>query len=232
MTADGTIRRAAPPVVAIVVLLVASSLGGLRAREYAGADAYHASVAAAIDEFPADIGDDWRGFNISPQPAAQELLRPNRVVQRQYRHRLSDHSFGVLIVHCRDARDMRGHYPPVCYPASGWSLSNVDQLDIEFGGEAFPAREYGFERRVRGLDQTLSTLNFFILPSDGDPVIVAGMDELMRARQTRLAPGLGAAQVQILGLAELPPDLRKQTLAQILEQIRPIARAIAEGTNE
>ena len=52
-------------------------------------------------------------------PEAQELLRPNAIFSRRFQ-RPGEIGVHVLVVHCSDARDMIGHYPPICYPSSGW----------------------------------------------------------------------------------------------------------------
>jgi len=48
-------------------------------------------------------------------PGAVALLKPNLDICRTY----LNPRFEFLLVQCLDARDMGGHFPPNCYPASG-----------------------------------------------------------------------------------------------------------------
>mgnify|MGYP007071125856 CR=1 FL=1 len=41
----------------------------------------------------------------------------------------------VAVVQCRDARDMGGHYPPICYPGQGWTPKNPGiAVPLRLGG--------------------------------------------------------------------------------------------------
>src|SRR6185295_1872887 len=76
-------------------------------------------VADVIEQVPWNI-PPWHGEPKGQiQPEAQRLLRLNAMLSRQYTctDRPTVH---ILLVHCGDARDMTGHYPPICYPSSGW----------------------------------------------------------------------------------------------------------------
>ncbi|MFW6061969.1 MAG: exosortase-associated EpsI family protein, partial [Planctomycetota bacterium] len=84
------------------------------------ADPYHRRVAERIANIPYTIGD-WKGEDVSVPRSAVELLQPNALCSRQYRNQKTGQVLSLLVVHCRDARDMTGHYPPVCYPAHGWT---------------------------------------------------------------------------------------------------------------
>ncbi len=83
---------------------------------------YHARARAAIEAVPYVIGY-WTGKDDDIPPAAQKLLRPNAILSRTYidtqPSARGPRVASLLIVQCRDSRDMVGHYPPICYRAQG-----------------------------------------------------------------------------------------------------------------
>ena len=79
---------------------------------------FHARVRAAVEGLPTKIGD-WEGRDIPTSKEVVRLLNPNVVYQKRFTHGRTGEVVHVLLVHCRDARDIYGHYPPRCYPAQG-----------------------------------------------------------------------------------------------------------------
>src|SRR5688572_8404758 len=79
---------------------------------------YHARAKAAVDQVPYFIGT-WTGADVEIPVAAQKLLRPNAILNRRFVDsspgdpRSSYPVASLLIVQCRDSRDMVGHYPPI-----------------------------------------------------------------------------------------------------------------------
>jgi len=211
------------PIASATLLVAVMLAGGLRAREVDGVEEYHARVAAAIDAIPVRL-DGWIGADIPAQRSALQLLKPNRVFQRRYRHEDTDESISLLVVHCRDVRDMRGHYPPRCYPASGWVQHESDPITLD----GIPAVRYSFTRIEEGLTVRLSVINFFLLPDSPDRPYESDMEGLMSASQTRLTPSLGAAQVQILGLGDLAGHEQDKIIGLLLDALRPVVDAISE----
>ena len=91
-------------------------------------DEYHSRCRSAIEQLPTQVGH-WMGREVPlPQPAL-DLLDPN--AQRNIRFTDfspmgltgPDRRISVMIVQCKLARDMQGHYPPRCYPAQGARLA-------------------------------------------------------------------------------------------------------------
>ena len=74
----------------------------------------------------------------------------------------------LLVVHCSDARDMHGHYPPICYPAHGWSSADrgePSECTVRVGHRDLRMRIYNFRRSSEvGSTQRLRILNVFQLP--------------------------------------------------------------------
>ncbi len=218
------------PMVSAALLVAALLVGGLQAREVEGTDAFHERVRRAVQDIPMKIGA-WTGRDVEPMPSAIDLLDPVVILQRRYVHPQTQDAVSLLIVYCKDVRRLFGHYPPNCYPsAGGWSLSQIEDTEVPLLGGMQPAVEYAFRRDSAGIARDLSVLNFMVSPSRTRP-IVRGMDELMASSPSRLTPGLGAGQVQILGLDKLDAPLREQTRNEFLRAIEPAVRVIAEGVS-
>src|SRR5690606_34429817 len=123
-------RVLAPPL-AIGILLASLAIGGVDVAPVPGRDAYFERVATAVESTPYAIGD-WRGEDEEVIQAARKLLRPNGMVQRRY-VQPGGGGFGLLVVHCKDVRDMEGHYPPICYPSQGWTADGRSSETITIG---------------------------------------------------------------------------------------------------
>ncbi len=218
------------PAISVALLVGAILVGGLQAREVAGTEAYHERVRLAVEHIPMQIGD-WVGREVEPMPSAIDLLDPVVILQRRYVHSETQDAVSLLVVFCKDVRRLYGHYPPNCYPsAGGWSLVQAEPTEVPLMGSLRPALEYDFQRDSVGMSRELSVLNFMVSPSQARP-IVRDMDKLMSSSPSRLTPGLGAGQVQILGLDRLEPELRERTLSEFLQAIEPAMRVIAQGVS-
>lgn len=220
------ISRAAPAA-SFALLLVILLTRGAGAQAPPGAEEYHQRVAGAIERVPYKIGD-WVGTDVEVAPAAQRLLRPNKLMQRRYRNFTSGQSFSVLIVHCKDSRDMVGHFPPVCYPANGWSPVATDDGSFSLSTGTFGAKEYHFDRVVEGIEQRMLVFSFFIVPS-GSAAIASDYGALNAASRNRLATGLGAAQIQIIGGEGIPEAERQAVVDEFIHALEPVIRVIGEG---
>ncbi|MEC9372789.1 MAG: exosortase-associated EpsI family protein [Planctomycetota bacterium] len=215
----------AAPVVTAAILIGSLATSRIDADAGPGAEQYHADVRAAIDKIPYRVGP-WVGADLEAPPAAVKLLKPNRLLQRRYVDPATGESFSLLVVHCADMRDMRGHYPPICYPAHGWTQDAAEMESFTWAGGRYPGVDYDFHRVVRGTRQEMKIFGFFILP---DGRIVAEMDELSRAAGRRSTTQLGAAQVQIIGGEELSEERRSEIINEFVRAIEPTIRTIAEG---
>src|SRR5262249_37434524 len=86
----------------------------LQVRTYAAQDdssPFHAKVRQLVAKIPNRIGH-WEGIDGKVPAAAGKLLKPNAMFCRHYRNESTGRTATVLLVHCRDSRDMTGHYPP------------------------------------------------------------------------------------------------------------------------
>src|SRR3954469_20179194 len=105
--------------VALLLGLTAETLSRPRPSD---AEPYHAQVKAA--EAQITVPDGWTFEDFRLPDGAIALLKPNASLYRVFK---SPRQFQFLFIQCRDARDMGGHYPPVCYPASGWVVVGDDK---------------------------------------------------------------------------------------------------------
>lgn len=223
------IRRAsrAAPVVSFALLVVILLTRGAGAQAPPGAEAYHEEVAAAIERIPYKIGD-WVGTDVEAPPAAQQLLRPNKLMQRRYENIVTGRTMSVLIVHCKDSRDMVGHFPPVCYPSNGWSAQGAQEASFALASGTFPARVYRFNRIVEGVEQRLRVFSFFVVPA-GEAEIASDYDALNAASRDRRLTGLGAAQVQLIGGEGFTEAERRAVIDEFIQALTPVIRLIGEG---
>lgn len=173
----------------------------------------HARIDRVLASVPLRVGE-WIGEERPLTPAAVELLRPNAALSRSYRRIGEPASVAVSLIHCSDFRDMAGHYPPVCYPAHGWTMASsgselqpfggaevdvdgVEKTSLELVGFGrFPVRCYRFSRMGDGLVQIkMTVLNAFILP---DGSWVSDLGTIRDASSRRRVTGEGVAQLQLV----------------------------------
>jgi hypothetical protein len=165
----------AAPWAALVVLVVMPIILPIHVQATSTNAMQRQHVAQTMENVPLQIGD-WRGEDRveSVPPAAHRLLRPNAIFYREYRKYRGSHpsSFPVyiLFVHCGDARDMTGHYPPKCYPNAGWLQTEQSSREPQYvtlvtGVHALPVRVFEFKRlQETGWNQGIRIYNAFILP--------------------------------------------------------------------
>jgi hypothetical protein len=162
---------------------------------------YHTRARVAVDGVPYIIGD-WTGQNNPVPLAAVKLLHPNAILSRLY----SDNAAGtshrarsahLLIVQCRDSRDMLGHYPPICYRAKGMSLEqkNSGPRDWKLGDKPIGGYEYQFSEVKDGHINFTTVYNFLIVPGKG---IVRDMKGVEQAAEDYQQRNFGAAQFQVV----------------------------------
>ncbi len=179
---------------------------------------YHQMVKRAASAIPVRHGE-WEGTDIAvPQPAAR-LLRPNVLFARHYESNRRGLEANLVFVQCTDARDMNGHYPPNCYPSSGWVLDKPGRaVQIPVGRTTIPAMSYEFTRSEFGAARRSLVYNFFILPSG----FATTMAEVTRVSGDQRWRSLGAAQVQVILDSSLPETTRLDIASELLEPLVPI----------
>ena len=220
-----TMARLLAPALALLVL------GGLAAQKlsYASredAGPYHQRVREAIDRIPQRIGD-WSGTDVAVPSGATKLLRPNVICSRRYQIRQTGQAVSLLVVHCRDARDMGSHYPPVCYRANGWELRKARPVRWEVDPQTrVPAVEYEFSMR-RGLHlRTIWVVNVLLLPNGTMSGDISSVGDAAADYRTHF---FGAGQVQLIFGEDIRPPDRQGIFKTFMNAIQPVIEAIGSG---
>lgn len=178
-------------------------------------NAYHERVARVINSIPVDI-NGWVGKQVPVPQSATNLLRPNAIIARNYTNDERGLSATLLVVQCRDTRDMAGHYPPQCYPASGWLEPDEDAVSmVEVEGQEM--RRYRFHRVAGQAERSIIVYSLFVLPT-GD--LTVSMTDVRRLSADYGYRRYGAAQIQVL----LDAGVDEGDQAWILDQMYQIAK--------
>jgi hypothetical protein len=237
------LMTALPPILSVCIL--AAALAETRRRVQPGdAEPFHKLYKAAIEQIPRVITNEsstWYGKDEAIPVSAAALLKPNEIINRVYQESRPGAVIGrgvdLLIVQCKDARDMEGHYPPRCYPAEGDTLVRSEPRDwvipdrISAQGRApgmtISGMEYEFSQ-VTGVENTRRVVyNFFLIPGfhntlrDIEAVYKAGEDYQRRY--------YGAAQVQLVMPAELSREERDDVLQQLIGPYVDVLRVLQSG---
>ena len=186
------ISGAAP---ALTVLLLCGILMADKLRvDPAEAAPFLARTAAAIAAIP-KVSGDWQVQGEWPlAPEVVKLLDVNASLHRRYVNTRTGQSAELLLVQCKDARAMQGHFPPVCYPSGGCrlrSLGEVQQWHLR-GGAVVPGMEYEV---IRPDGAAFIVRDFFVLPNGK---YATDMATVMAAAKNYQELVYGGAQVQVL----------------------------------
>jgi hypothetical protein len=205
-------------------LLCLGLLGGIVAEDAthlqpADVEPYHARARVVIEAWPTTIPEgDWTLVEAQPLPeSAEQLLHPNCVISRGYRSRTirvngQPAQASLLIVQCKDARDMAGHYPPICYPASGEPQLSAVAFKMLVNGIPISGMQYEFLREVLPAARQC-VYDFFVVPGKGVVADMAGVRKSAGDYQRRW---YGAAQFQVVMNADYPPEVRDQIFREII----------------
>jgi hypothetical protein len=219
----------AAPLASALLLGGVLLFGGLAIDQPAWAEDYHADVKSAINAIPEQVGTDWIGTDDPEvQPAQQRILKPNIIVQRTYRQPGSSRFLRMLVVHCKLASDMNGHYPRICYPNTGWQLESADPLSIRLGTTAIPATHYAFSSMRDGREVKMYIVNFFILPAR-EQNLAPDMAALEASARSVRKAGLGAAQVQFISDQPLDTEEWRPILERFARAVEGPIDAIVQG---
>jgi hypothetical protein len=218
-----SMRHFAPVLATVFVLSALAADKVLLRPTPAVADAHHARVRDAAAVLPWHIGP-WLGVEVPVPQAAVEILKPNAIVTREYQNIETGERVTMLLIHVRDARDIIGHYPPVCYRSQGWLQTDSRPSDWQMSDRTLRGTEYTFSRgRLEGATTTVVD-NFLMLPG-GETC--RDMDGIEVAAQDRLWKLFGASQVQFIHDGNVSPERRRQVVEEILELLDPVLTAIS-----
>ena len=217
----------------VVAAIAVALLGGATADRFsvrppADASPYHARVRDAVKLLPMRIGD-WVGKEAPPAQAAVALLRPNVILCREYESMSSEvrRTVTFLLVQCPDARDLTGHYPPICYPNQGWKLLGAEEKDWAVSGGTIRGTKYRFLRPSGGTPVIVR--NFMILP---DGRFERNMGAVDKASQNVERRFYGAGQVQVSMDESIPPSERDEIFETLVAGNWPVIEAIRSGAKQ
>lgn len=222
-----------PPALSIALLAGIVREQG-RHLKPADVEPYHASAKAAVDAVPYIIGY-WTGQDDEIPVAAQKLLRPNVILSRTYSDntpagemRGESRSVGLLIVQCRDSRDMIGHWPPICYRAHGMTMDAkyCSPRDWKVGETVISGYEYQFTGVFQGQTSRTIVYNFLIVPGSGIVRDMKGVEQAAEDYQQRY---YGAAQFQVVFHGQASQQERDRTFATLMEPNLKLIETLTSG---
>lgn len=222
---------------------------------------YHVLAKAAIESLPKTAGDFVATDNDEVPREAQILLKPNKILSRRYKDSsvaalLRPRSADLLIVQCKLASDMVGHFPPICYPSHGWentsdqspaaaaqsasgfipwlqSLVGSDKStrglprDWIVADQRIPGMEYQFRQTKDGQTQITTVYNFIVVPGRGIVRDIKGVEQAAEDYQQRY---YGAAQFQVVFQSSSTDQMTRQERDEIfntlMEPAVPVIRQL------
>jgi hypothetical protein len=188
-----TRRSDAVATMCAVFMLIGAAKSRLERPDPHQAEPYHARVRTVAHEIPISSGD-WSGLDVPVPATAVDQLRPNILISRQLRNVVDGTTVGLLLVQSRDVRDLAPHYPPVCYPGQGLTLTKQEPIVLQVDNLQIPATRYTFESNSFQADGALQVDDFMILPDGRFQPDMKGMDRRIGADQRYF----GAAQIQLV----------------------------------
>lgn len=200
-------------------------------RGYPTADSavpYHTHILASIDGVPDQIGP-WNTIDRpQPPPAAQQLLRPNALLTRQLKRKDGNNEYNarLIVVQTKDSRDMGGHYPPVCYPSSGWQPDTEwpAPKTVKVMGMDVPYQIYTFKQRAFPRDRRIKIYGLFAIPDGGFRTDIKSVRKA--AEDYRVRP-FGCAQIQVIVDADTPDDLGERIFVELMTEIAPLLKDLS-----
>lgn len=213
------------PIVSLVLLVGAAR--SLNSRHSPDADKYHERVRKVAASVSAVIGE-WYGKNVEVPAPAIELLKPNVLISRDYTNLVTNQKVNVTFVQSRDAYDMMFHYPPVCFPANGWTHLEKESANWKVGGRIIPIMRYGFERSTFDSIVKVNVVNVFIM-TDGMRV---EMESVRNAARNPSRRPYGAAQVQFVFDAGISDADQQIIFSELMAALLPLADDIQNVNTE
>jgi hypothetical protein len=205
-------------------------LGGMTAQQLSYAkpedvEDYHSKVQQAIDAVPMQIGS-WVGSETEIPRSAVELLSPNAILSRQYHNQNTGRSVSLMLVHCRDARDMAGHYPPICYRANGWTQQATQDHNWTLAGDAVPVRSYTFGMDLPANERQMRVMNMLVLPNN---TLTREMTRVREVAADYRSHFYGAGQMQVIVDHRMSPSKRRAVFERFYQAVRPAIEAMRAG---
>lgn len=241
MSRRGPQRRGLMPSPAFLAPAMTAGLLGVAAwsvanQETAVEDLVRSERIAILLAAVPDRFGSWITEEVPVPSDALEILRPNALFCRRLMDLGGDDEVTLIIVHCSDARDMGGHYPPICYRQIGWmlDLDRIERPVVECGFLRDPTLTvYRFRRTdARGEREEMTVLNGFVYP-DGRTSADIFERNPFTGPATRASRGL--AQIQFVFPTDVPAAHAARIARKVLsefprEGLRALIGQAEEGT--
>jgi exosortase len=229
------------PIASLLLLTGMTTSDKLRTDPHE-ADAFHARAAAAIAHLPKTIEagrNSWyarKDIPLSDDAAA--LLQVNGYIHRVYVNPRTDRAVELMLVQCRDSRDMQGHYPPVCYRSQGCGITLPgDAQDWKLGTRVAggpPVTPAADAPSIAGREYTvtwpggqrMTIRNFFVLPNGK---IARDMEGVNAAAKDHRELDYGVAQIQLLFDASVGAPERDQIFIDVIGSNQDLIATLRGG---
>jgi hypothetical protein len=174
---------------------------------------------------------NWIGRDQEMLPQAMDLLKPNASLLRTYHHTQTGIEFGLMIFQSGDARDMGGHFPPICYPANGWVELEDSRVarTWRISDRELPGMEYAFSMEKPTGTSRIVVHCLMLLP-DGRAVREMGPIRQFGGNHSRKA--FGAAQIQLIYDHSIDPSVREQLTQWVLLLNQPMIELLLSGASD
>ncbi len=183
------------------------------------AEPFHARVSHLVEQIPS-VFAGWVGKSMPVPEPAQALLRPTAILAREYTDTARSLVADLVVVHCRDTRDLAGHYPMRCYPSSGWEVvGDPVGVSVTVNGVEVPLSRYEFRKHSFDSETSKVIYGTFLLPGKG---AVASMQEVYRNASSYRSRVYGATQIQVILPGEFPRGEEIGVVGEMIEQVLPL----------
>lgn len=181
-------------------------------------EARYRGIRDQVLALPTRLGS-WRGEDVEVPLAEQRILKPNAMVSRSLSMLGGDERAHLLLIHCRDVRDMLGHWPASCYVSAGWKPEKdaARTLTVPHAGLELQALRHRFSRaRGEGLVERTEVWSAFLAP--GEPP-TGNLEDLAGRAGARLRSRQGIAQVQVCFPGFIEDAAADRAVRSILESL-------------
>lgn len=202
----------------VLVVLGSAHAIGRSLPDGSESEAYHARIREVAQLLSDEVGS-WKAVEMELPQAAVALLRPNVLISRRYEDKETGRSFSMLVVQCSDIRDMEGHYPPNCYPSSGWTALGEQPHELQFGELTALSQDYSFERISDSGLSSIAVVNLIAVPREG---FVTSMQHIRRLAGTVTDRYYGAAQIQFVFDENWDRSERLKVVEEVGETLKPL----------
>jgi hypothetical protein len=123
---------------------------------------------------------------------------------------------------------MGGHYPPVCYPSSGWQVDGTwpapREVQVPGISRPVPYQIYTFKQRAFPRDRRIKIYGFFAIPDSGFRTDIKSVRKA--AEDYRVRP-FGCAQIQVIVDADTPEDAGERIFVELMSEITPLLKDLS-----